>query len=384
MSDRTDFLHPDYEPGEFDQVERHLRQALARDAQQVHPSSRLDTILHEAHEAGPVTATGGSGARRWVLPLAAAAAVAAIIGGVWWSGQDDRGGATPPVNPGPSVGPSVTATDLPTTAPTSPATATSSTAGPGATTRTVSLPVYFVGPVGDDKPTYKLFRNFIRDELSADPTPDEKVKAALVLAINAQPYSNTDGYLQPWSDQTIGDVTVKDGLITVDLANAGNPDAAATPEIQRLAVQELVWTAQAAIQQTLPVRFEVTGASRKLFGSISTDQTFTRPPSDRLYEDVAPIWVTAPSRDQVLPAAKPVTVKGLAIVFEATVNWELERGSTQVSAGHAMASVGAPMQGEYSINLGRLSPGTYTISVRELSAQDGSVSAEKSVSFSVK
>jgi hypothetical protein len=379
MSDRTDFLHPDYEPGEFDQVERRLRQALARDAQQVHPSHRLDTILHEAHEAGPVTATGGSGARRWMMPLAAAAAVAAIIGGVWWSGQDDRTGVTPPVNTGPSVVP--TATDLPTTAPTSPP--TSSSTGP-VSTESVSLPVYFVGPIGDAEPTYKLFRDFIRGELPTNATPVEKAKAALVLAINAQPYSNTDGYLQPWSGQTIGDVTVKDGLITVHLANAGSPDAVVGEENKRLAVQELVWTAQAALQQTLPVRFEVADGSTKLFGSISTDQTFTRPPSDRLYEDVAPIWITSPGRDQVLPAAKPVVVQGLAIVFEANVTYELKRGSTQVKAGHTTASIGAPMQGQYSIDLGKLAAGDYSISVRELSAKDGSVSAEKTVSFSVK
>jgi hypothetical protein len=385
MSDRTDFLHPDYEPGEFDQVERHLRQSLARDAQLVHPSHRLDTILHEAHEAGPVTATGGSGPRRWVMPLAAAAAVAAIIGGVWWSGQDDRGGVTPPVSPGPSVVPTQTATDLPTTAPTSPpSAATSSATGGPVTTQQVSLPVYFVGPIGDDKPTYKLFREFIRSELPSDASPAERAKAALVLAINAQPYSNTDGYLQPWSEQTIGNVTVKDGLITVDLADAGSPDAAVGEENKRLAVQELVWTAQAAIQQTLPVKFAVAGGSTELFGSISTDQTFTRPGKDELWKDVAPIWVTSPSRDQVLPAAKPVVVQGLAIVFEATVNWELERGSTQVATGHATASTGAPMQGQYSIALGKLSAGTYTITVRELSPKDGSVSAEKSVSFSVK
>jgi hypothetical protein len=384
VSDRTDFLHPDYEPGEFDQVERRLRQALSRDAQLLQPSRRLDTILHEANEAGPVTATGGSGARRWVMPLAAAAAVAAIIGGVWWSGQDDTGGKTPPVNTGPSVVPSETATDLPTTAPTSPqSTATSPTGGP-VTTRTVSLPVYFVGPIGDNKPTFKLFRDFIRGELPTDATAAQKAKAALVLAINAQPYSNTDGYLQPWSGQAIGDVTVKDGLITVHLANAGSPDAVVGDEVKRLAVQELVWTAQAAVQQTLPVRFEVAGGATKLFGSISTDHTFTRPAPDRLWEDVAPIWVTTPSRDQVLPAAKPVVVQGLAIVFEATVNWELSRGSTPVKSGHASASIGAPMQGQYSIDLGRLTPGTYTVSVRELSAKDGSVSAEKSVAFTVK
>ena len=67
------------------------------------------------------------------------------------------------------------------------------------TTQSVSLPVYFVGPIGDDKPTYKLFREFIRGELPTGATPPRRRKAALGLAINAQPYSNTDGYLQPWS-----------------------------------------------------------------------------------------------------------------------------------------------------------------------------------------
>ena len=379
MSDRIDFLHPDYEPGEFDQVERRLRQALAQDVQQVHPSHRLDTILHEAHEAGPVTATGGAGARRWVLPLAAAAAVAAIIGGVWWSAQDDGPTITPPQTSGSSQSATGSSTTSPSTSPS----ASTSTSGPAAT-QSVSLPVYFVGPIGDAKPTYKLFRDFIRSELPTGATPAERAKAALVLAINAQPYSNTDGYLQPWSGQAIGDVTVTSTLITVHLANGGSQDAVVGDENKRLAVQELVWTAQAAVQQTSPVRFEVADGSTRLFGSISTDQTFTRPPSDRLWEDVAPIWVTSPSRDQVLPLAKPVMVEGLAIVFEATVNWQLQRGTTEVATGHAMASIGGPMQGQYSFSLGKLAAGDYTIRVRELSAKDGSVSAEKAVPFTVK
>ena len=387
MSDRTDFLNPDYEPGEFDQVERRLRQALARDVQQVHPSHRLDAILHEAHEAGPVTATGGSGARRWIMPLAAAAAVAAIIGGVWWSGQEDGPTITPPQTSGPSLSttPSASGTSSTSGAPTSAPTTPSSTGGPVAT-RPVSLPVYFVGPVGDDKPTYRLFRDYLRSELPADATLAQKAKAALVLAINAQPYSNTDGYLQPWSGQTIGAVTVTDALITIDLANAGNPQAAIGAETQRLAVQELVWTAQAAVQKgNLPVRITVHGSATPLFGSISADRTFSRPPSDRLYEDLAPIWVTSPARDQVLPAAKPVVVQGLAIVFEAHVSYQLKRGSTQVAEGYTTASIGAPSQGTYSINLGKLAAGDYSIRVFAMSMEgNDKVAAEKTVSFSVK
>jgi hypothetical protein len=370
MSDRSDFLHPDYEPGEFDQTERHLRQALARDAEQVRPSSRLDTILHEAHELGPVTATGGSGARRWLLPLAAAAAVAVIIGGAWWSGQDDRSTVTPPQT-------SSSSSPAPTTAPTD----TPTTGSPSAT-ESVTLPVYYVGPVGGDTVKYKLFREFLRGTIPTGGGEANRVESALGLAMDAQPFSNTDGYLQPWSGTRVTSAAVTPEAIEVELSGPGADGFDA--QTQRLAVQELVWTAQAAAQKTLPVRFRVADGSTTLFGSISTDQDFTRPPSDRLYEDLAPIWVTAPARDQDLPAAKPVVVKGLAIVFEATVNWQLDRGTTAVATGHAMASIGAPMQGEYTFSLGTLTAGDYTIRVREFSAKDGSVSAEKTVSFSVR
>lgn len=372
MSDRTDFLHPDYEPGEFEQVERRLRQALARDVAQVRPAARLDTILHQAHELGPVSAAGGSGTRRWLMPLAAAAAVAAIIGGVWWTGQDDEPTITPPQTQGPTQ-----------SAPTSPATTDAPTTSGPVTTESVSLPVYFVGPIGDAKPTYRLFREFVRTPVPVGATPAERVEAALGLAVDAQPYSNTDGYLQPWSGQTIDAVTVTKQAIEVELGMPGADGFDA--ETQRLAVQELVWTAQAAIQQTLPVRFEVADGSTSLFGSISTDQDFTRAPADRLYEDIAPVWVTAPGRDQVLPASKPVVVKGLAIVFEAHLNWQLKRGATQVDTGFTTASIGAPGQGTYSISLGKLEPGDYSVRVFAMSMEDGDkVAAEKTVTFTVK
>jgi hypothetical protein len=375
MSDRTDFLHPDYEPGEFDKVERQLRQALARDAEQVRPSQRLDSILHEANEVRPVTTTGGSGARRWVMPLAAAAAVAAIIGGVWWSGQDERSTLTPSQTTGPTPSASVpTSTSSPTDSPT--------TSAPAAT-ESVSLPVYFVGPVGDTKQTYRLYREYLRGTVPAGGGDANRVEAAVGLALNAQPFSNTDGYLQPWSGTRVTAASVTPEAIEVQLSGPGADGFDA--ETQRLAVQELVWTAQAAIQKTLPVRFEVADGSTKLFGSISTDQDFTRPPSDRLYEDVAPIWITSPGRDQVLPATKPVVVKGLAIVFEAHLNWQLERGTTQVSTGNAMASIGGPSQGDYSFSLGRLPAGDYSIRVFAMSMEDGDkVAAEKTVFFTVK
>ncbi|KQZ87529.1 hypothetical protein ASD62_18335 [Phycicoccus sp. Root563] len=386
MSDRTEFLHPDFEPGEFDRIERELRRSLTQESGRMRPTDRLDTILHEAHRAGPVTATGGTGMRRWLAPAAAAAVVAAIAGGVWLSNQDPTATPGPPAGspsatvPAPTAtGPSVT--DQPTTAPTQTSSPTTSpNSGPGVV---MTFPAYFVGPVGGSTPTYKLFREFIRQEVAADPTPADKVTVALTLAMNAQPYSNTDGYLQPWSGTTVTAATVANDVIEVRLSGPGAEGF--TPEVQRLAVQQLVWTAEAAVGRgPLPVRFEIEGGATKLFGSISTDQSFTRPSADESWKDLAPIWVTAPSRDQVLPSASPVTVKGEASVFEATVGWELTRGTTSVKTGNAMATIGAPSRGTYSFSLGTLAPGTYTVKVYEASAKDGSIAAEDSVTFTVK
>ena len=387
MNNPNDFLDPEFEPGEFEGIERRLRSGLATEANRIHPGDRLDAIIAGAHAAGSGPEPGrGAGPRRWLVPLAAAAAVAAIIGGVWWSGQDDGRTTTPPADTRPTVSPSPPVSPTPEPSVTEPpSTGTPTTPAP-AQTQPASLPVYFVGPTGDDKPTYKLFREFIRGQVPKDPTDAEKAKASLVLAINAQPYSNTDGYLQPWSGQTIGDVRVTPDVITVDLADAGNPGAAVTEEIRRLAVQELVWTAQAAVGKgAIPVRFTVQGAQADLFGSISTGQTFNRPPSSEYWRDLAPIWITSPSRDQVLPATTSVVVKGEATVFEANVQWELKQGARVVTNGFTTASEGAPGRGQYSIDLGRLAAGDYTIRVFEMSMEGGDkVNAEKSVSFTMR
>ena len=398
MSDRTEFLHPDFEPGEFDRIERELRRSLSQEAGRVRPADRLDTILHEARTAGPVTATGGTGTRRWLVPAAAAAVVAAIAGGVWVSNQD------PTVVPGPPAGsPSVTvpaptgtatgsatggATDQPTTAPTTGSSPSGSSSSPtssavsGATT-TVALPAYFVGPIGDSVPTYKLFREFVRTPVPSGAGDSDKVMASVALAMNAQPYSNTDGYLQPWSGTTVTSATVTSGTIAVRLSGPGAEGF--TPEVQRLAVQQLVWTAQAAVGRgNIPVRFEVESGQTTLFGSISTDQSFTRPSSAESWKDLAPVWITSPTRDQVLPSGSAVTVKGEATVFEATVSWELTRGTTVVSKGNAMATIGAPGRGQYGFDVGKLSPGTYTVRAYEASAKDGAVAAEDSVTFTVR
>ena len=378
-------LHP-----ELHHVEHRLRDALHHEAQRVRPPERLDHILAAGRQAGRPE-DQRSGHRRWVAPLGAAAAVAAIAGVVWGStqtSQDDRSPAAAPstvvsVGPAPSVkgGPAGTASS----GPSSPGVSTTPSAGTSApATERVALPAYFVGPVSGDRPVFRLFREFLPASLPAAATDAQKAQAALAQAMDAQRFSNTDGYLQPWSGTTVKAVQVTPQLITVTLSGPGSPGIT-DKDVARVAVQSLVWTAQAAVGKgTIPVTFVLADGSTKLFGRLPAAQEYNRPPSDQSYDDLAPIWVTAPGRDAVLPKGKPVVVKGEATVFEATVSWQLLQGTRVVKQGHAMASIGAPQRGKYSFSLGSLAPGSYGIRVYEVSAADGkTVSAEKRVSFSV-
>jgi hypothetical protein len=384
-SDRRDPQNGDLQP-----VEHRLRRALHHEAQQVRPSDRLDEILAASrHAAGEGDERPGR--PRWFAPLAAAAAVAAIAGVVWGAGQPDeadRGPAAVTTAPRPSPtgssAPTGTATD-PTTQPSptsEPPSPSSTTTAPAS--REVALPAYFVGPVSGDRPVFRLFREFLPATLPAGAADAQKAEAALALAMDAQRFSNTDGYLQPWSGTTVERVAVTPQLITVTLSGPGSAGIE-DRDVARVAVQSLVWTAQAAVGKgTIPVTFTVADGSTKLFGLFPAAQQYNRPPSSESYEDLAPIWVTSPGRDANLPAGRAVTVKGEATVFEATVSWELLKGSAVTRSGHATASVGAPGRGTYQFSLGTLPAGDYTIRVFELSAEDGTtVNAERRVPFSV-
>jgi hypothetical protein len=384
MTDRTNPRAPDPtspDPGELELVERRLRRALHQEAQLMRPTDRLDDILAGSGSEGPANRGRRPGPPRWLAPLSAAAAVAVIAGTVYVVTRDDRTSAPP------AASTTTHSASAPAASPSSePSGATSTNPSSVPAGRPAVLPVYFVGPVGGDRPVFRLFREFLPGTARGNATDDDKAKAALDLAMNAQPFSNTDGYLQPWSGTAVEGVTVTPKLITVTLSNAGSPGVK-DKEVARVAVQELVWTAQAAVGKgTIPVTFEIADGSSAMFGQYPAADRYNRPASrDEYYRDLAPIWITAPARDQVLPSGKPVVVKGEATVFEANVRWELKRGSTVAKTGFATASVGGPGRGDYSFSLGALAPGSYTIRVFEMSMEgSGKVSSEKAVSFSVK
>ncbi|MBE3074091.1 MAG: hypothetical protein IMZ75_03960 [Actinobacteria bacterium] len=327
----------------------------------------------------------GEPGRRWLIPVAAAASVA-LIGAVIWGVSNSSGNqqATPAVTPAVTS----TSTTVPTTMPVPNTTVPVANPSPAATSNgrvaQLALPAYFVGANSAARKQFGLYREFVRTAVPVGATPAQKARAAVAVAMNAKPFTSYEPYVQPWSGTSVKNVTVTPSRITITLSGPGAHGFTAAQT--RLAVQELVWTAQAAIGQgTIPVKFVVANGATKLFGTYSTTQTYNRPPPNLQYEVLAPIWITSPVRGQVFPARAPVVAKGQSCAFEGTTAWQLKKSGAAIKSGVATASSGCPTRGTWQVRLGVLAAGSYTFRMYEVSMQDGQgVVAETSTPFTVR
>ena len=195
-------------------TEERLRRTLHADAARIEPTDRLAGILTEAHDE-----TSGRGARRWLAPAAAAAAALLLAGTVWAvdrpSGtapvggptvaSESTGATTTPTSSGPSsstpsasssaatgrpspttvtVSPTVPPEVPPTVPPRVPPTVPPTTGSPPSAT-TITLPVYYLGPVVAGSERLRLFREFVPAVVPAPVTAGGKALAALRLAFGA-------------------------------------------------------------------------------------------------------------------------------------------------------------------------------------------------------
>lgn len=364
-----------------DDLERELRAALDEEARRIMPRDRFADI--RTHTDG--LAEVGRGRPDWLLPVAASFVVLLLGFGAWSMLRPP-----PPAQPGgaTTIASQPTSASTPsasTGGPSSPATSSSSSS-PSASSSSVpagiaySAPIYYVAP-GTASLPWLLTRDFVPTTIAED-TPTRKAERALAVLVQgalpdgtALPYQ---GLATPWQPGTTGSVTVTPAEIQVRLERAGQPGL--TVEQQRIAVQSIVWTVTAAVQDNKPVRIEVTGGG-PIFESKPAG-VYKRPAET--WRDLAPIWITAPSRWAPAPAGQPVVAKGQATVFEANVSWQLQRADgSAVRSGTVMASVGAPERGEWSVDLGALPAGDYVLRAWEVSMKDGAVSYETRQPFRV-
>jgi hypothetical protein len=317
--------------------------------------------------------------RSWLPPIAAAAAVAVLAVGAWVALRPASAPspipATPsttlPVSPAPSTPPEASATET--------GSATSATSAP-ALTVAVALPVYYVAPPGSADGHYALVRAFVPGQLPVGATPAQKADAALAAAVTV-PATNPNGFVAAWPVGTTARyVALPAPEVGVSLSG---PGVAGLPEeAQRIAVQALVWTVTAAVQQAgAPVPVTVASGG-PIFETVGTN-VFKRPGDERVFTEVASIWVDSPYAGQALARAKPVVVTGQACVFEANLTWELRQGAAVVKRGNTTASSGCPQQGSWTVDLGVLAAGQYEFRGIDVSAKDGSVAFQQIVPFSV-
>ena len=377
----------------WDDVEARLRAALHHRAHQASPDYRLDSILHEAGSAsgGGRRSTGA----HWAAGLVAAACVVALallLPGLLGGSPEATPmvpAATPttsePTTPAPTTSPTGTPTQSPSSSPTAAPSTAPVTPPPVGDPTLAALPVYLVAHIGDDLRMVRLHREWVNDpDVTRDAPVEERARAAVGLALSASA-PGTDGYLQTWDGVEVEDVAVTAERITVTLSGPGPSDV--DDETARISVQQLVWTAQGAVGQgAIPVRFVVADGSTRLFGRLPTERDYNRPPSsDLYYEDLAPIWITSPTRGEVVDG-DDVVVTGEATTFEGAYRWELldGRDGSVLDSGFGQASAGGPARGTYEIALGDLDPGEYQIRVFELSMEDGTtVSAERTIPFTI-
>jgi hypothetical protein len=310
-----------------------IRELLESAVSDVEPAYGLDRIRSR-------TATRRSRTWMWVAGaagVATAAAVAAVaaIGGLSVVTIDGGSESGPAAGGGSSSAGS--------------SSAGASTAGPVRT-------VYFVGDTGSGP---RLF-----GERHRTASPDHAVDEAVEAAVSGR--ASDPDYGSPWpSGTTMERAQLSDGVLSVDLSGpvldrpAGLSRATATT-----AVQQLVWTAQAATGSRLPVTFLVAGRPTDRLLGESTARPVARASADDV---LAPVQVTTPAQGSTVTS--PVTVTGSASAFEGTVQWELRDGDTVVKRGYATTKECCTLS-PYTFTV-TAPAGDYTLVVHDEDVSDG-------------
>jgi hypothetical protein len=313
--------------------------------------------------------------RPWIFAaVGAVAATAATLVAVTVVTDDD-----PVTTSGPADSPSASATakesEEPTAEPSDEATDEPSTAPAGETT---SVPVYYVG---DTRGSVRLFREFHR--LEKETVAAAQVSGALTEAL-------TDSALDPdyrsdWPEGTsLSGVTIDgtsaDDVVWIDLADQGLRDrpSGMSKEQAEMAVEQLIHTAQAVLQQRQPVQFLLDGDRTDMVLGVPTSEPLA---AGAPMEVQAPVWIISPQEGDTV--GRTFTVDGRGAFFEANVSWQLLQDGQVVDEGFATAEEGMTLS-PYSFEV-TAEPGDYVLRVydADMSGGEGNGEAEDTKQITV-
>jgi hypothetical protein len=326
-----------------------LRRLIEDAVSDVEPRDRRIELLAAVHRPS----TG----RRWLWPvtggaLVAAAVIVAVVvstGGVVRDQDAPVGSSTGPGRP--------TAT---ATAANSPSDAPSVSLAPGE----AIVPAYYVVPT--ERAGMRLVREFHRV------TTDNPLLAALQEVVETGPQD--PDYLDLWPDAPfIDDAAVLDGTIRVALDPAmarqlRQPVPGTSWDQARAALQELVYTAQGAVGQRLPVVFTAADEPVTLLGQDTADGLTAASPLEVLNH----ANITEPADGRVV-TKDTLAVTGVGTGFEATIAWELRRLDDGGRPGEVVRKGATTVQGDwmsdrllpfaFDVDLAGLPAGRYRIGV---------------------
>jgi hypothetical protein len=304
-----------------------LRRMMHDAVSDVHPDGGTHQIRSRAHAKRPSAA-------RWVpLTLAAAVATVLVIGGAAWLGRLND--------------------DVPAAVPGSPADPTAQgSAGSG---RTVEVPVYYVGQTADGP---RLFR----EDHRVPHAVGTDLQVAVQEALSAPPL---DPDYESWPTSGLSVTTDSTNeLIRIDLTGFKGATVGMNEADARMALQALVWTADAATSSALPVVFQVNGNPAGNVLATDTSLPVQRAGADSV---LAPVSISDPMEGATVPTR--FEVKGMAATFEANVVWELKQGDRVVRHGFTTATECCTLS-PYTFTV-NAPPGDYTLVAHDTDPSNG-------------
>jgi Immunoglobulin-like domain of bacterial spore germination/Sporulation and spore germination len=292
-----------------------VRTTLTEAVQDIEPDHAALSRIHER--------TRTTSGHRWLVPTAAAAGLvlAGTVTAVALTRPDQAG------RHGPTVQPTSTAP------------------------RTRALPVYLVGDTPQGPRLYRQFEQLTGPLAAVDAT---------VRGLGSDP-----DYRTLWSGAGAKSVGFESAVIAVDLE--GNVPATRPPGMTafqaRLAIQQIVYTAQGALASSEPVVFR-SGQTPlfQLFG-VNVADAVPRAPQLKV---LSLVNITDPAQGASVGGGV-LKATGLANSFEANVPWKILRGTTVVRQG-AVTADGAYGSKLYpwrlTLDVSKLAAGTYTLLVQ--------------------
>jgi hypothetical protein len=334
-----------------------LRALLAHAVDDVEPTPALDQIRDRTK------ATPMSDKRPWLYGfLGAAVATAATVVAVTVLSNDETtpvagSGETPSATAEPSESAEISE-GTPSAAPES---------EPAEEVATETVPVYYAGrtPAG-----VGLFREFHR----AQAPGEDLLMPALTEAVQNPPLD--PDYFSLWEGlgASVGS-TFSGGTVVIGLDGgslAVRPGDLSADEA-RLAVQQLVYTATAAVQRNVTVEFEINGRAADTLLGVDVAGGVGRGGE---VETLAPVWITSPQDGDTVGST--FAVEGQGAFFEATVSWQLLDGSGGVVEDGFTTAEECCVMSPYRFQVKGVDPGDYTLRVyqADTSGEPGAVETE--------